>query len=430
MAASPYDDEFDPINAANPARTGASWRLIRVVAVVGLLLGGYLLIVSLTQRGVPLGCGAGSGCDEVFRSRWSHLTGIPVGAAALVAYTAALVCTFLAGPSQSVGTRRIAWHGLIAIAAAVTLAAVWFIGLQLLVLKALCAWCMAEHAVGLVLAGLILWRWKWERTQLPSAVEAEFEPPVGKVPPRGTTGIIVGAAAVLIMAGVQILLNQSGAAVARLPAGENADTGPGPERQVAVLNGELVLGVHELPHLGNPDAPHVLVLLFDYCCPHCRATHGFLAEGLERYPDQFTLVLLPMPLDADCNPTVIETEPRFAEACDLAALSLAVWEVAPESFPEFDAWLFEPERPRSLSDARARAESLADAAALQTALLDPQVDERIAADVEAYARSGAPTIPVLLSPEMDSIVGRTEAADELFTILESELGLQPVGSEP
>lgn len=430
MAASPYDDELDPIDAADPTRTGASWRLVRGTAVVGLLLGAYLLIVSLTQRGVPLGCGAGSGCDEVFRSRWSHVAGIPVGAAALLAYTAALACTFFAGPAQSVGTRRIAWQGLIAVAASVTLAAVWFIGLQLLVLKALCAWCMAEHAVGLVLAGLILWRWKRERTQLRTAVEDGVEPSAVSAAPRGATGLVLGAAAVMTMAVVQIFLNQSGAAVARLPAGENADTGPGPERQVAVLNGDLVLSVRELPHLGNPDAPHVLVLLFDYCCPHCRATHGFLAEGLERYPGQFAVVLLPMPLDADCNPAVIETEPRFAEACDLAALALAVWEVAPESFPAFDAWLFEPERPRSLSDARARAESLAEAAALQAAILDPQVDERIAADVEAYARSGAPTIPVLLSPEMDAIVGRTEAADELLAILESELGLQPSPTEP
>ena len=351
-----------------------------------------------------------------------------MGAAALLAYAAALACTFLAGPAQSAGLRRIAWHGLIAVAASVTLAAVWFIGLQLLVLKAICAWCMAEHAVGLVLAGLIFRRWRFERMLSGGAAEDGVGPAAGGAP-RGATGIVLGAAAVMAIAGVQIFLNQSGAAVARLPAGENADTGPGPERQVAVLDGDLILSVRELPHLGNPDAPHVLVLLFDYCCPHCRATHGFLAEGLERYPEQFAVVLLPMPLDADCNPTVIETDPRFAEACDLAALALAVWQVAPESFPAFDAWLFEPERPRSLSDARARAESLADSQALQGALADPQIAERIAADVEAYTRSGAPTIPVLLAPEMDSIVGRTETADELLAILEKELGLQRAGAE-
>jgi hypothetical protein len=44
--------------------------------------------------------------------------------------------------------------------------------------------------------------------------------------------------------------------------------------------------------------------------------------------------------------------------------------------------------------------------------------------VAAYDHSGAQTIPVLLSPEMDAVVGRTEPAEELFAILEPELGLQ------
>ncbi len=412
--ASVYDDEFD-FSEPLPLPPGdAGWWPIRGVGVVGLLVGAYLLIVSLSQRGVPLGCGAGSGCDEVFRSRWSHVAGVPVGAAACVAYAAAIVFSFLAERSRLESLRRIGRHGLLGVATAVTLGAVWFVGLQLFVLKAVCLWCMAEHGIGFLLAGLIVWQWRKVRAvETPSAGEH-----------RGGAGVLLGAAAVMVMAGVQMFVNQSGAAVARLPAGENADTGPGPERQVAVLNGELVVAVRDVPHLGNPDAPHVLVLLFDYCCPHCRATHGFLAEGLQRYPEQYVVVLLPMPLDADCNPTVIETERRFAEACELAALALAVWNVAPQAYAEFDAWLFEPERPRSLEEARAKAESVAGTEALQSALEDPQIAARIAADVEAYAGSGAQTIPVLMSPEMDSVVGRTETAEELFAILESELGLQ------
>jgi uncharacterized membrane protein/protein-disulfide isomerase len=406
-----------------PPGTGWWWAICGA-ALFGLLLAAYLSAVSLTIRGVPLGCGEGSGCDEVFRSRWSSVAGLPIGTVAGAAYLGVLICAVLIRYTSGDPRQRVGWFGLTALATAIAAAAVWFVGLQLIVLRAVCPWCMAEHGVGIVLAGLVAVLWR--RTRSPSARDIdEIDHPSDAVPVRADWSIGLGIAAAVLFAVVQVMLGGSGSTVARLPGDRNADSGPGPDRQVAVLNGRLVVDVRQAPHIGNPDAPHVLVLLFDYCCPHCRATHGFLAEGLQRYPDQYVIVLLPMPLDTDCNPSVSETEPRFEEACDLARLALAAWSVNPEAFGEFDRWLFEPERPRALTEARQHAESLVDPALLQAALADPAIDARIAADVAAYVQSGAQTIPVLLSPEMDAVVGRTETAEDLFAILEPELGLQP-----
>jgi uncharacterized membrane protein/protein-disulfide isomerase len=416
------DPAADGDPAAWPARTGYAWGLAGT-ALIGLLLAAYLTAVSLTQRGLPLGCGQGSGCDEVLRSRWSGVAGLPVSAVAIAAYAAALVCALLVCTGRS-GLQRTAWFTLTALAGALVSAAVWFVGLQVIVLRAICPWCLAEHAVGLVLAGLVFLarRRMYRPSPALPADETGTSPATAPVPT--TRGVALGVIATMILAAVQMLVGGAGSPVARLPAGRNADTGPGPDRQVAVLNGRLIVDVHAAPHIGDPDAPHVLVLLFDYCCPHCRATHGFLAEGLRRYPGQYAIVLLPTPLDSDCNPAVIETEPRFEEACDLARLALAVWTANREAYEEFDRWLFEPERPRTLVEARAQAETLIGPAALRAALSDPAIDARIAADVAAYAESGAQTIPVLLSSRMDSVVGRTETAEELFAILELELGLQ------
>lgn len=414
--------EFDPASDSDltPAEhRPAGWWGIASVALVGLVLAVYLSAVSLIQRGVPLGCGEGSGCDEVFRSRWSGVAGLPVGVVAGGAYAAVLMCAVLIRNERNLRQHTAGWFGLLLLAAAIVSAAAWFIGLQLFVLRAFCLWCLAEHAVGLVLAVLVVLSWRQARRRSrPLRVPGQQSVP-------GWRAAALGVLASAILAGAQTLLVGSGPLVGRLPGGRNADTGPGPGRQVAVLNGALILDVRDLPHIGDPDDPHVIGLLFDYCCPHCRATHQFLTEGLRRYPDQYVLVLLPTPLDADCNPAVTETEPRFEEACDLARVALAVWRSNPAAYEEFDRWLFEPERPRSLDEARRRAESVVEPAALQTAFADPWVDARIAADVAAYADSGAQTIPVLLSPEMPGIVGRTESADELFAILERELGLKP-----
>jgi len=386
-------------------------------ALAGLLMATYLSLVSLSQRGVPLGCGAGSGCDEVFRSRWSAVAGVPVGIVAGSAYLGVLLGAALLRRGRGPSLQRLAWFGLAALAGGVAAAAVWFVGLQLIVLRAVCPWCVAEHVIGLLLSGLVAFGWK--RATRAAASRGDKQP----IPMK--RGVCLGVLGVVILAAAQMLTGGDSPTIARLPGDRNADTGPGPDRQVAVLNGRLSVDVHRLPHLGNPDAPHVLVLLFDYCCPHCRATHGFLAEGLARYPDQYVIVLLPMPLDAECNPFLFETEPRFAEACELAHLALSLWRVDPAVYESFDRWLFEPERPRTFSESLQHAATLVDETALQSALADPAAAAQIEVDITAYANSGAQTIPVLLSPDMDGVVGRTETADELFAILEKELGLKP-----
>ena len=42
---------------------------------------------------------------------------------------------------------------------------------------------------------------------------------------------------------------------------------------------EIVLESGEFPVLGPPDAPHLVVVLADYTCPHCRKLHGMLTEA-------------------------------------------------------------------------------------------------------------------------------------------------------
>jgi hypothetical protein len=301
--------------------------------------------------------------------------------------------------------------------------ALWFIGLQLFVLKAVCPWCLVDHALGLAIGGLVFWSALDSRTRQRAPDRAAH--PVREPAMRSTLFASGGVLLVAGLATAQLLGEYRPTQPTRLPAGVNADSGPGADRMVAVLDGTLQVAVHDVPALGSPDAPKLLIMLFDYCCPHCRATHGYLVDRLPRYSGQIGVVLLPTPLNSQCNPYWERTEPRFRHACELASLALAVWKVDRNAFPVFDAWLFEPETPRSAQEARLYAEQLVPAEALEAALGDPWIGKRIEQAAKAYRDSQAERIPLIMSPGMATVVGRPENADELFKLLESELGLKP-----
>src|SRR5436305_10091796 len=89
--------------------TAAGIRLL-ILAAAGI--SAYLLSVSLSG-GTAVGCGPGSACDEVLRSRWAYVLGIPVSALALVVDGALLLTTFGCGPKSTPKQRRGAWEILV-----------------------------------------------------------------------------------------------------------------------------------------------------------------------------------------------------------------------------------------------------------------------------------------------------------------------------
>ena len=142
-------------------------------------------------------------------------------------------------------------------------------------------------------------------------------------------------------------------------------------------------------------------------------------------PGQLCIVALPMPLNSNCNPNWPKTGSRFKNSCDLARLALAVAQIDPPSFAEFDRWLFESDAAREVQESRDVAEQLVGPVELQRALSDESVTEKILRNVTAYGASGADRIPVVASPDFSTVVGRPSSADELYGILETELGLVP-----
>jgi uncharacterized membrane protein len=314
---------------------------------------------------------------------------MPVGLPAAALYLAVAAAAPAAVRAAGFGRRTPVSAGMWLAAGAILTAVCWFIGLQAIELRIFCPWCLADHALGAATALAVL---------LNELRQRRFRPLL----------FLAGMGLTVLLAATQILLPSAESAPAQLNA-----------QQVELLEGRLQVDLSEAPTLGA--AP--VVMLFDYCCPHCRQTHTHLLQLQAAHPDRFTLVVLPVPLNAECNAGVEETEPRFASACDLARLALAVWRADRARFVEFDQWLFASEQPRSAAEARTEAERLVTPAALSAALVDPWIESRLRANVEAFSASGLDTIPVLLAPGRGGVSGRVADAVALRALLTRDLGI-------
>lgn len=386
-------DATHDIGAETRERTSRLVWPMRIVSVSAAALSAMLLYQSLSGADVP-GCGAGSSCDEVLSSPWSKVLGIPVAAPAILVYLAALAATFLV-TSASLRTRSLGWRVLIFASLLAAAAGVWFTTVQVMHLGQLCKWCTATHAHGVVLAILVL-------------VAAPLSREHGRVSPAGAGLLVVGAcAAVVALAAVQTLSPTSTMRVYRLK--EGVSTGLDPAQQ---------------PILGDPAAETVLVELFDYNCPHCRKLHHFLEQARQRYGEQLAIVPLPVPLDADCNFLVKETEPRFGTSCELATTALAVWRAKPAAFAAFHGWAMSGDTPPTPEEALDHAVSLVGADAMGEALLDPRIKEMLTSHARLFSLIGG-NLPQIVAPE-GLIFGRPEEAQELFQSLEDLSPLEPI----
>ena len=347
------------------------------LAALAAAVAAYLTATSLATGVQPLGCGADSGCAEVMASAWSRVAGVPVSAPALGLYLVVLASLLRQPGRLAAGVLLAAGVGLIA-------AAGWFVYLQAAVINAWCPWCLVSHGLGVALAILIL-------------VTAFGIPALSHTWKAGASAL--GAAAVAALALTQALT-------------------PAPVHRIDLF--DIALDLQAEPRLGPADATHRAAIMVDYACPRCRATHQRLLEAQAQLAGDLAIIILPVPMNPACNPAAPAFPgERFAESCELARLALAVHRADPAAFAAFDAWLFEPELPRTAADARAHAAELVGEPALAAALDDPALDAIIERNVDAYARSDADRIPVtaFIGTDARPIVGQIDATAAILDAL-------------
>jgi uncharacterized membrane protein len=369
--------------------------LIRVLSLIALILAAYLAWTSLNKQATLAGCGEGSGCEEVLQTRFSKSFGIPVSFGALAVYGGIFVLTFLIKTDQNEG-----WIPLAFLAVVAGLSGLWFVGLQIFKVHAYCKYCTAIHICGLIVTFFVL-------KNLPLQKEEKQEKSKKKKAAQ-PSGI---PASKFVNAGILALLGVGLVAFGQMKSGSSDQTqlpnGPGgigtsfPMKTVRMAKGLLPVNVGEYPTLGSMDAKYFVAHLFDYTCPACRKLHPDLVAAQQPNQQNVALTLIPMPLDAECNPGVQQTAFTHLNACTYARIGLAVWRSKPEAYLSYDHFMFSGEYPPGADQATAFAAQLIGQDMLTRALVDPHLDVMLRAGISMFYSNALErkVLPILMTPD-------------------------------
>lgn len=401
-------------------------------------LAGLLLYQSHTSEALP-GCDGSSSCDEVLSSKWSLWFGIPVSLLALANYTAMFASALSLDtndrkPQLSI-TLTMALTAFTAIAAAV-----WFIFVQVVAIGAFCIYCMGTHAVGVTAAVLclVIVKPRVDIKPLMSSAAAALvligamvagqllseAPPApdarvtfaDEVPPpapdfdTNTTYDPLGPDPLAsdpitptvsdpLPAPAETLTPEPVAPVVK-PSATKAAPPDGP-RIVKLNGGRIELDTTALPIIGDPHAPTVIAVIYDYRCSHCRDTRKMLEKTKRAHGNKLAILCLPTPLSSKCNRLIRQYNPNNRYSCDLAKISLAFWRTAPDKWAEFDKLLYSSEEHHTPARSQIAAGKIVKDKDLTRELREDWVDEQISRDISVYAAAAKSvrdsTLPMIIT---------------------------------
>lgn len=127
--------------------------ILIVLDIVGLLIASYLSVVELSG-GVPV-CGPLRGCETVAASEYSEILGIPVAVYGVV-LSLVLLALAIAWTRTDRPVLLDAHYGLSLVG---VIFEIYFIGLQIFVIEAVCVWCTA-YGISLILRFFVAF-WIW-----------------------------------------------------------------------------------------------------------------------------------------------------------------------------------------------------------------------------------------------------------------------------
>ena len=377
--------------------TGTLRKTMVVLTAIVLLLSVILCIHSISGHGL-IGCTQGTSCNQVLGSKWSFLFGIiPVSALAIGAYLTLLACLLLINKDSTGNQEKTFLNKVILIVCgAVTGSAAWFIYLQHSMIHTFCPYCMTAHVLGIVLSVLTV---IWCICQKS-----------GSIIPDICIGLLLAA----VLAAVQFLTTPRSLA-------ERGFT----YEQLRYPNPE------EMPIEGNPDAKHLVTLLFDWQCSHCRRLHLQLPEAVSMLGDSIAVVCCPMSMSRECNPHIPQGIDRFQGSCQLMRTGLAVWRTDKSRYADYEQWFFgtdinEAWHPRTVDEATSKAQELIGPEALDEALRDRWFDRYTDTVNELFGRTSRGTVAAIprliynghiLIPESDT---PSDLADLILSLCTSE----------
>ena len=437
--------------AAQAPLTGTWTHAVRMLLFSAAIITAYLAIATLARGGDVPGCGPESACDKVLGSPWAYWLGIPVSLLGLGLYGAFFISTFSLKIGQQQKATR-ALNSLTLFSFATLAAAAWFVGVQAVAIKSFCPYCCTAHGLASLAAVIFLSQASDIGSRL--AVRLNFGAGIGSA--LGLVAVIAAGQinlpkepeAPLI---VDLGQAQTNAPIAEAkpapkptpppaPAVEPKPTAPAvatvtPEapstpkaEPFLVPRSTLSLDAARLPLLGPANAPHRIGCLFDYTCHHCRQLHGFIRTAIDQFDGQLSCLMIPMPLDANCNAQFKRTHRNHVDACKYAKICLAVQQIAPAKYDAFDRWLFTNHKTtKPLAKVREHAASLVGAAALNKAVASATVQQQLQQNIRAYelnSKNGKKSLMPQTIIKDQVIFGPPPSDAALQSILKKILGLK------
>jgi uncharacterized membrane protein len=120
---------------------------------ISLMISGRMIVQ--TKGSTLPGCGGGSGCDAVTRSRWARFGPIPVAAVGAALYALMILVAISISISASSEFLIVAWRLMVALAVVTAFAGLWFSAIQLFVLRRFCVLlCHSRDGASRVVADL------------------------------------------------------------------------------------------------------------------------------------------------------------------------------------------------------------------------------------------------------------------------------------
>ena len=434
--------ESSKSNSSSESILIGNWiQLTRVLLFSASIITIYLALLALTQGGDVPGCGPDSGCDKVLKSQWAYLLGVPVSIPGLCLYLVFLLKTFSIKNHNLLTNNKKNIRSLNALtlcAFAVIGAGVWFIGIQALVIKAFCPFCCTAHALAMTAAVIFLAR---------AGIIAESL----KVNINITGGILAMTALIALIAGTQYIFpkQKPAAKIVELTNSKTNSVTQNNQKKITsqsdqnnnaavkendketpfpIPKTKLSLITSKLPIIGNRKAKNRIAVLFDYTCHHCRTLHSYIRQTIPKYENKLSCIMVPMPLDNKCNPLIKTTQKDHINACNYAKICLAVHQISPEKYDEFDNWLFSNHNSaKPLSTVRNYAERILGKNILDKTINSQSVLDQIATNIEIYnlnSTNGGTTIMPQTIVKNRVVFGPPPSAQALENILIQILDLK------
>jgi len=280
------------------------WWAVLVLSVAGLLLSvvlAYIHFKANTDAGFHSFCGRGStfNCDDVARSPYAVLLGVPTAFWGIFGYLLAAVlaiwglCTGRADLAAACAGGL--FTGFVAVSASLG-------AISAFRLNALCLLCAGTYGINLLLFVLALLQ----------AGSIGFRQ-VAAAPSR-----FLRARPAKVLVVVTLLSSLTLGLIVLVPSYWGRDAGRGRKSFAlgSLARGEMPGGGHWI----GAQRPILTITEFsDYECPHCRQAHAHLRNIVSQFPDRVRLIHRHFPLDQACNRSI--ERPFHQNACRAALIA-------------------------------------------------------------------------------------------------------------